>query len=243
MITDQDDVSWQSVLYDLVKTEQMNPWDVDISLITQKYIATVKGMKEANLKLSGKVVLASAILLKIKSKRLLGEDMNAIDHLFHSSDEQDDAELYDQELEDFDFNQARASGEIDPYKLIPRTPQPRKRKVSIYDLIGALEKAMEVRRRRIIRHMPDAELDLRLPERRFDISKVLKSVYGDIKIFFSKNKDQKMPFTNLVEKDADKMQKIHSFIPLLYLEHQQKIQMEQEKPFDPIHISMYKKDS
>ena len=80
MITDQDDVSWQTVLYDLVKTEQMNPWDLDISLMTQKYIETVKQMKEANLKISGKVVLASAILLKIKSKRMIGEDMTAMDN-------------------------------------------------------------------------------------------------------------------------------------------------------------------
>ena len=45
-------------------------------------------------------------------------------------------------------------------QLIPRIPQPRKRKVSIYDLVGALQKALEVKKRRVIRSIPDAPLDI-----------------------------------------------------------------------------------
>ena len=71
----QDDVSWKSIIYDLVKSEQMNPWDIDVSLLANKYIKLVKKMQEHDFRMSGKILLAAAILLKIKSKRLVGQDI------------------------------------------------------------------------------------------------------------------------------------------------------------------------
>lgn len=144
LLVNNDDIQWQTILYDLVKTEQMDPWDVDISTLTQKYIEIIKKLKEANLTLSGKVLLASAILLKIKSNQFMSVDMLALDQLIKGPEE-----VYD-EYEDlgevgiYDIEAARRRIASGDYRLIPKTPQPRKRKVSIYDLVNALEKAMEV---------------------------------------------------------------------------------------------------
>ena len=44
LILNQDDVTWRTILYDLVKTEQMDPWDINITLLTKKYLDTVKRM-------------------------------------------------------------------------------------------------------------------------------------------------------------------------------------------------------
>ena len=45
LVLNQDDISWKTILYDLVKSEQMDPWNVDISLLTQQYIKTIKKMQ------------------------------------------------------------------------------------------------------------------------------------------------------------------------------------------------------
>jgi len=132
IIFDKDEVTWQTILYELVRSEQMDPWDIDISLLTRKYIDTIKKLKEMDFALSGKVLLAAAILLKVKSSRLVGEDLNQLDRLFAFNEEAEE-ELYEDAVE------PGAISEEKPY-LIPRTPQPRKRKVSIYDLVDALEK-------------------------------------------------------------------------------------------------------
>ncbi len=65
LLYNQDEVTWQTLLYELVKKEEMNPWDINISMLTKKYIETIKKLKELDFRISGKVLLAAAILLKI----------------------------------------------------------------------------------------------------------------------------------------------------------------------------------
>ena len=74
ILMQKDEITWQSLIYDLVKSEQMNPWDIDVSLLSKKYLETVKKLQEHNFFISGKVILASAILLKIKSVRSLDRE-------------------------------------------------------------------------------------------------------------------------------------------------------------------------
>jgi len=133
MLLKENEVTWKDIIYDLVKSEQMNPWDVDLSKLTAKYIQTVKDMKEMNYHVSGKVLLASAMLLKIKSQRLVSEDINNFDSfLFHTEDEFE-------ELGDFlPFHEHK----VEIPKLGIRTPQARKRKVSVSDLIDKLQQKL-----------------------------------------------------------------------------------------------------
>ena len=152
LILNQDEVTWKSIIYDLVKTEQMNPWDVNLTQLTKKYIETVKKLKETNLKISGKVVLAAAILLKMKSNKLLHEDIEELDRLIALTEETEDEEFFSEFTEDL-LNKNPAHLE-QKYHLIPRQPQPRTRKVSIYDLVDALQKAMETKRKSLIKQKP-----------------------------------------------------------------------------------------
>ena len=32
------DVSWQEIIYDLINTEQLDPWDIDLAVLSQKYL-------------------------------------------------------------------------------------------------------------------------------------------------------------------------------------------------------------
>ena len=67
MLLQEEEISWRTIIYDLVKTEQMDPWDINITLLTQKYIEVIKEMQEHDLRVSGKILLAAAVLLKMKS--------------------------------------------------------------------------------------------------------------------------------------------------------------------------------
>jgi len=150
----EDEVTWQSLLYDLIKKEQMNPWDVNISMLTKKYIETIKKLKELDFRISGKVLLAAAILLNMKSNRLLNEDLSEFDRLLSESEE----ELIDE----LDLEEPQRHHD-EKYPLIPRTPQPRKRKVSVFDLVKALEKALEVKQRRVMNSIPP--MDVKVPKK------------------------------------------------------------------------------
>ena len=95
LLMKEDEVTWQDIIYNLIKTEEMDPWDVNITKLTQKYIQTVKGMNEQNFFVSGKMILASSLLLKLKSNKFIDHDISNFDsYLFHSEDELE-------ELDDF----------------------------------------------------------------------------------------------------------------------------------------------
>src|SRR3989344_3373353 len=87
LVLKEEEVSWKTIIFDLVKSEQMNPWDIDISLLTQKYLEVIKKLKEHDLKISGKVLLAAAILLKIKSTHLIDKDIFQFDALLNQEEE------------------------------------------------------------------------------------------------------------------------------------------------------------
>ena len=99
LLLEKDDITWQSTLYELVKSEQMDPWDVDVSLLSQKFISKVREMKDTDLRVYGKMVLAAAILLKIKSRRLVGEDLDALDKLFAQTEESEEELLFEEQGE------------------------------------------------------------------------------------------------------------------------------------------------
>ena len=220
MLMHEDEITWQTLIYDLVKSEEMNPWDIDISLLTQKYIETIKKLQEMNFFISGKVLLASAILLKIKSHKLVAEEIPYLENL-----------IFPPEPEEY-FDEER------PEYLIPdlaiKTPQARKRTVSMNDLISALHKALEVNHRRVMRRVAEQNFRMpELPQKKIDISRLIKDVYEKILSFFSKK--EPVTFSKLIPSDK-KDDNIMTFIPLLHLDHQEKINLEQKEPFGEINI-------
>lgn len=227
-----DEVTWQSILYELVKTEQMDPWDIDIGMLTQKYIDMLRGLKEHDFRVSGKVLLAAAILLKMKSTKLVGEDLSELDRLLIGVEE---------EMEELGFDETGQIQKLDEIPtLIPRTPQPRKRKVSIFDLVDALERALEVKKRRLLHSIPP--LNLEAPKKKRDITQIIRDVYGRIKSFFLTTlfKD-KLTFTKLLPSEA-KDDKVYTFIPLLHLAQQNKVELVQDIPFGEIQILLKRKE-
>jgi segregation and condensation protein A len=226
-----DEVTWQSIIYELVKSEQMDPWDIDISLLTQKYIEILRSLKEHDFRVSGKVLLAAAILLKIKSTKLVGEELNELDRLLVGVEEQ---------MDELGFEESASIeklGEIPT--LIPRTPQPRKRKVSIFDLVDALERALEVKKRRLFHSIPP--LNLEAPKKKKDITEIIREVYGRIRLFFINTVKEKLTFQRLLPSES-REDKVHTFIPLLHLAQQNRIELIQEHPFGEIQILMKRKE-
>ena len=121
-------------------------------------------------------------------------------------------------------------------QLIPRTPQPRQRKVSIYDLVNALEKALEVKKRRIVRSIPEG--DMLLPEKKRDITVMIRHIYKTILEKLHGTGTSRLPFAALLAAESTREDKIHTFIPLLHLRTEQKIDLHQPEHFGDIHIQL-----
>lgn len=221
------EIGWQEIIYDLINTEQLDPWDVNISILTNKYLEKIQVLEEADFFVSSKVLLAASLLLRIKSEILLSKYMRSIDEILFGKKEEKKYGLERIELDE----------EIP--ELIPRSPMPRFKRVTLQELMESLGKAITTENRRIgkevIKSSALREAGISLPKRSFSIKDKIREIYGRL---FSHLKDEekmkKISFTELA--GESKEEKIISFSPLLHLENQKRIWLEQEAHFDEIYI-------
>jgi len=228
LICEQDEIAWKAILYELVKAEGMDPWNIDVSELTQRFLVVVKKLKELDLQISGKMILAAALLVKLKSDKFMGEDLSDFDRLFEEPEEDS---IFDDE-DDYGREQYERFKKV-KRPLIPRTPQPRKRKVSIYDLVNALDKALTVKRRRVLREMSYEEISI--PDKGVNITDLIDNVYKRIKRHLTLKKKSKVRFKDLVP-SRSKTDMVYTFIPILHLSQLRRVDLEQQEAFADIFI-------
>ena len=57
------EIGWQDIIYDLINTEQLDPWNIDIIILSDKYLEKIKEIEEEDFFVSSKVLLAASLLL------------------------------------------------------------------------------------------------------------------------------------------------------------------------------------
>ena len=224
-----EEIGWQDIIYDLINTEQLNPWDIDITLLANRYLEKIQKLEEQNYFISSKVLLAAALFLRIKSEILLNEYIKSIDEiLFGKKEKPVKKELERIELED----------EIP--ELVPKSPIPRFRKVTLKELVESLNKAIITENRRIKRKIIEKnavrESSLAIPEKKYSIKYRIRDIYE--KILEHLEEKDKVHFEKIA--GNKKEEKIMTFSSLLHLENQEKIWIHQDDHFGDIHIWLKK---
>jgi segregation and condensation protein A len=225
------EIGWQEIIYDLINTEQLDPWDVDIIILTNGYLKKIQEIEEADFFVSSKVLLAASLLLRIKSEILLNRHLKSIDEILFGKKEEKPHKLERIELDE----------EIP--ELIPRSPVPRFKKVTLKELIEALNKAITTENRRIKKEIINRnalrESGISLPKRKFSIKDKIKQLYTKLTSHFSSNKGhKKITYTDFI--GTDREERIISFSPLLHLDNQKKIWLHQPEHFEEIDIWLRK---
>ena len=233
IILNEDEISWQQIIYDLVKSEQMDPWDIDISLLTQKFLEIIRALTELDFRIGGKIVLASAILLKIKGNQLMDEDVHVLDELFSQTEDHfDDFFTFDHEV------LLDEEEEVSPPKIYPRTPQPRQRKLSVYDLVEALEQALDVqvkREKRALDRVESYSPEVIIPAKKMDVSALMNALLE--RITEKHCPVNGLSFSQLVPSEH-KQDIVLTFIPLLHLTNERRVDLTQQESFSDIKVSL-----
>lgn len=220
-----DSLSWQAIIYDLINSEQLDPWDIDLSILAQKYLERVRTLEEANFVISSKVLLAASLLLRLKSELVLNRDLQTLDELLYGKKEEKT------------YSQERIELDEDIPGLVPRTPLPRHRKVTLQELIKALSHAIHTENRRIKRVLilkqHELEAHLPIPKRLFNLQDKIEGIYSKLKQWFSAS-DERVAFSSLSSLTYE--DRLLTFVSLLHLDNQQKIWLEQEGHFEEIWV-------
>ncbi|MFH1425022.1 MAG: ScpA family protein [archaeon] len=209
----QSERAWEYVLLDIVKSEDLDPWDIDIVKLTETYIERIRKMKQLDLRIPARIILAASVLLRMQSEQLMPrEEEEALDNLMEEWDSEFPSEVEEEE-----------QGEVPLLDIrLRRKPH---RKVTLTDLLGALSKGLAPKPPRI--KMQKFVLDL--PE--FDISQQIEDLHKKI----IENTSNRIAFSEFTpNRTRDEI--VDVFMPILHLANEHKITLEQEKLFGEFYI-------
>jgi segregation and condensation protein A len=224
-----EELSWQAIIYDLIKTEQLDPWDIDIGVLAEKYVEIIQELEEENFFVSSKVLLACSLLLRLKSDILLNRYIQSLDEALYGQKEE---KRYELERLEIDENELPI--------LVPRTPMARHRKVTLKELMGALNQAIDTENRRIRKEVKGRQAEksalvvlpksthIPLKKRIKDILSIIKKNIGDME------KDH-VKFSKLA---PSKNEMLASFLPILHLSNDKHLYLRQEAHFDEIYMTL-----
>ncbi len=218
----KDELSWQIIIYDLVKTEQLDPWNIDIGVLADRYLQIIQKLEEADFFISSKVLLACSLLLRIKSELLVNKHIQDLNDALYGKKPQKPYELERIEIEEDEL----------PI-LVPKTPMPRYRKVTLNELMSALNKAIETENRRIKKEIKQKYAEksalIVLPKKTIPLKIRIKDIFARIKSHIKTK--QKMMYSELA---PSKEEKRACFLPVLHLTNDNKLCLHQPQPFEDI---------
>ncbi len=211
--------TWREVLLDLVNSNQMNPWDLDIGVIADKYLQKVKEFAAVDLRLPANVILATSLLLRFKADALSLEDKFEEDFQL---EEPMPRELIPEEIP----------------QLILRTNNARSRKVTLEELVKAVDDVISSTTTQQLLTIAPKILELQLPKE--DLHELIKKLY----LLANELKDENgvLAFSLLLDPNSlnkDKNGHVASrLMPLLHLVQERKADIWQEQTYGEIKIKI-----
>ena len=227
-LVSSEELGWQTILYDLIKTEQLDPWDIDLGTLADKYVGVIQQMEDADFFISSKILLACSILLRLKSEILINSYIQDLNNALYGNKEEKKYEIEKITIDEDEL----------PI-LVPRTPMARHRKVTLKELMGALDTAINTENRRIKREIKGRQAEKSalavMPRSSFVPLKVrVKSIFSIVKNHIGENNDH-MKFSHLA---PSREEKLASFVPILHLSNNGEIFLRQPNHFQDIHMTL-----
>ena len=204
---------------DLVLSREIDPWDIDIIDLTNKFLERIRKLKTLDLRISGKTILTASMLLRMKSEELMRED---------------EKEEVDDEFFDFWEDIENAEFEIDDIK-----PPLRRRNVGrmtlpeLFEaLIDALEDGEKPKKKVITKIGPQL---YQIDEIKADIRKQVEKLYQQL--LELKDLSDIISFRDLLEEKTP-LEVARIFLYILFLYSDKKIDVTQEIMFGEIFIKV-----
>ena len=235
-----------AILVQMAKSGKIDPWNVDIVDITDKYLAHLFQLKSQNLRLTGRTLLFAAILLRLKSNVLEGIDASQFEdtpqeELDYTDDDWDDMMAAESEIS---TNNVISLDEVLQRRTSVRLN--RSRMVNLKDLIKqlqfyeeldrkqALKNAHERAKRRVrsyARLTPDDIVNLAHDEY---IEKSVDVLRENLERIFATEEKVELKTLTLLGMD-----KISAYIALLFLSAESDIDLVQEEFYGDLYVVPY----
>jgi segregation and condensation protein A len=215
--------SWEQILYDVVAIKNMDPWNLDIKMLSRGFAEYISGIRELDFRIPAKWVIIASILLRMKSDciKILKMDEEAEEGFMDLDELEEMAELEEA---------AEERLEMEPLEAIPKRKPVRR--VTITELVSSLKKVIKAEKRR----------ELRLQKRKDkikisseDITRRIENLYMKIGDMLTTFRENEIKFSKLVG-SWKRGKVVDTFIPLVQLDHEKRVACRQDKIFEEIFI-------
>ena len=222
-----------SILVKMVKDGLVDPWNIDIADLTDKFLTELEARREMNLRVSGLTIFYLSVLLRLKAEVLDGPE---------TADEED--ELPYEEYDDDDGGRAFSQIELLDREIDRRIKRKdvRKRHTNLYELIKQLRLAEKSERRRQRRQkLIDSEDELFAPDTEEVVGIAHDENYEElaeaIYEFVSRNPEACDTGVSLLEICAAFHWPLYLvYLPCLFLVQSGRVDLEQEELFGDLWV-------
>jgi segregation and condensation protein A len=206
--------TWKELLLDLVASNSIDPWNIDLVQLSDAFMKRVKDMEKMDFVVPANVILAAAIMLKYKS--------NYLKFL-----------KYQTELPEFIPEPEAAGAEALPQLMLSARIPP-KRQITLDDLLGEMERIIkydDAERVRVPRGAITETVDLELPER--DIGQDMAGVLQRVRD--GSDGEGWSLFSRLTE-GYDLRKTVYTLLCLLHLMQDEAVDLRQDEIFGELFI-------
>jgi segregation and condensation protein A len=208
------------VLVDLARRGEIDPWDIDIALATEKFLQYIDSLERRDLRIPARTLLYASILLRLQSVPMAGQ-----------ADE--DGEVEPEEIEEDPQNREDIPDQL------PRPPLRRhtKRPVTLDELISELKKAEVVGRRKAMRERWPllAEKKILDPSHEEGIEERIKALGPILDEMFTEK--TRLTFQEINIRDGAAQEEVTNYISLLFMAQRRTVWLEQEEIFGELFVS------
>jgi segregation and condensation protein A len=206
--------TWREMLLDLVATNRLDPWNIDLVEVATGYLDKIRKMEMLDLRVPANLILAAAILLRFKSQALRFDEQEQV-------------------VEEQTYVEGDAEASVIPV-LELKTRIPPTRMVTLDELLVAMERVFDDQKKREEKaqkvEIPTV-INIQLPE--FNMEEEMEGVYARI----GKEKDTEglATFSSLLD-ERTPVAMIGALLPLLHLVQDRRVSIFQEQVFGEIFI-------
>ena len=206
------------VLVDLARRGEIDPWDIDIALATEKFLQYIDSLERRDLRIPARTLLYASILLRLKSDQMEGQE--------------EEEEIEPEEIEE------AAPPREEVLDQLPRPPLRRhtKRPVTLDELISELKKAEVVGRRKAMRErwpllaekkILDPSHEEGIEERILALGPILDDMFME---------KTTITFQEINTRNGETEAGVTNYVSLLFMAQRRQVWLEQEEIFGELFV-------
>ncbi len=216
-----DQPAWKSILIELVKSNKMDPWNIDVVELANLYWKKIQLLERQDLRVPANAILASAIMLKLKARTI---KISSVEE-----EDEETKEISKEELAMIEETIPELRGQR----------QFREGKISLDELVESIGEILEKTKykKSILRdkEIPEFSLEFNKEKAAEQVDKVFAKIKEKV------DSQGLVSFTDLLEEQTP-LAMVYCFVPLLFLVNNGKVNAWQEEWFGEIFISLMEKN-